>query len=407
MDPRLFLKLAPEGRQIMTFALRQALEVLQMPQQELAQWLFTEIEKNPLLELDARSPKKRFEGDFPCSISLYDHLKKQIRESFSHPKDLMIAEECLEHLDEKGFLSCSLESLSSLFNKPVEPVLAVLQTFDPPGVFARNLQEALLLQLRAKGKEKSLAFSLVQTCFDDLLHGRYGAIKKKLKEADISQAIGDLAHLSLRPTHAFHQEPATPIYPDLSIQKVEGGWLLELIEEELPKFHIQEQYFDLELESVEEKEALRTFKTQAKWICRSLSRRKKLLKDLGRILVCKQAAFLNQKGPLAPLSMKEVAEKLEIHESTLSRALAGKYAKTPRGILPLRSLISADPQAENAKELLEILIQSEDKQNPLTDDQLAKELNAKGFRVARRTVSKYRSQLKIGSASQRKNIGYR
>lgn len=387
----------------MTFALRQALEVLQMPQLDLAQWLLSEIEKNPLLELDSFYTKRRFEGEIPAPITLDEHLRSQIRENFLNEEERMIAEEFLLHLDERGFITCSLESISSLFNRPVEGVLKILQTFNPPGIFARNLQESLLLQLQAKGKEKTFAFNLVQNCFEDLLHGRYGAIKKKLKQSDLTGALTDLSRLSMRPAHIYTQEPTTPICPDLRLHKIEGGWTLELIEDELPKFHIQTQYLDIETESTEEKEALRTFKTQAKWISRSLSRRRKMLKDLGRILIRKQSSFLDQKGPLAQLTIKELAEKLEIHESTLSRALSGKYISTPRGIIPLRSLISADPAAENARQLLEKLIQDEDKEKPLTDDELAKELKIKGFRVARRTISKYRSQLKIGSASQRKH----
>lgn len=403
MDPRQFLKLAPERRMVMTFALRQALEILQMPQLDLGQWLQDEIEKNPLLELGPVQSKKRFEGELPASINLHEHLTNQIRENFSDDKDRLIAEEFLEHLDEKGFITCPPEVISSYFKRPVDRILAVLQTFDPPGIFARNLQEGLLLQLRAKGKASSMAFSLVQNCFDDLLHGRYGAIKKKLGSTDLNLAMSDLARLTLRPAHVFIQEPIAPVYPDLKIHKIEGGWSLELIEDELPSFHIQTEYLDIETESNEEKESLRNFKTQAKWIFRSLNRRRKMLREIGRILVRKQAAFLDQKGPLAQLSMKDLAEKLEIHESTLSRALSGKYASTPRGIIPLRSLVTAAPEAANARTTLETLVRGEDKQKPFTDDQLVQELGSKGFKVARRTVAKYRTQLKIGSASQRKH----
>lgn len=387
----------------MTFALRQALEVLQMTQLDLAQWLTKEIEKNPLLELDAFHSKRKFAGELPAPVPLYDHIQAQIRENFLEETERQIAQEFVQHLDERGFITCSLEDVSKLFNGSAEKVLTILQTFDPPGIFARNLQESLLIQLKAKGKQDSFASQLIQKCFEDLLNSRYGNIKKKLKRADLGEAINDLSSLTMRPAQVFKQEPITPIYPDLRLEKVEGGWTLELIEDELPKFHIQTQYLEIETESEEEYEALRTFKTQAKWIFRSLNRRRKMLKELGRILVCKQAAFLEQRKPLKVLTIKELSEKLEIHESTLSRALAGKYMSTPRGIIPLRSLISSDPSAKNAKDLLEKLIRNEDKRNPLTDDQLAKELKTNGFQVARRTISKYRSLLKIGSASQRKH----
>lgn len=403
MSQRPSLNLTPERRQIMTFALRQALEILQMTQLDLAQWLTKEIEKNPLLELDGFYGKRKFAGELIAPVPLYDHIQTQIRENFLNDEERKMAQEFVEHLDEKGFITCSLEEVSKLFNRSAKQVLTTLQTFDPPGIFARNLQESLLIQLKAKGKENTLASQLIEKCFEDLLNGRYGNIKKKLKRTDLREAINDLSSLTMRPAQVFKQEPITPIYPDLRLEKVDGGWTLELIEDELPKFHIQTEYLEIEAESEEEYEALRTFKTQAKWIFRSLSRRRKMLKELGRILVCKQAAFLDQKKPLKTLTIKELSEKLGIHESTLSRALAGKYMSTPRGIIPLRSLISSDPSAKNAKDLLEKLIRNEDKKNPLTDDQLAKELKTNGFQVARRTISKYRSLLKIGSASQRKH----
>lgn len=395
MTHRPLLKLRAERHLVLTFALRQALEVLQMPQQDLAQWLLNEIEKNPLLELKDQKLKHRFAGDFPARVSLYDHLNAQIRDHFLEPRDRKIAISLMHQLDERGYLPASIEN---------SRILKALQTFDPPGIFARSIQESLLIQLRAKGLSSSDAYFLVEHSYDALVHGRYAWIQKKYKQIDLKKAIGHLSKLLLRPARSFEEEPAATIIPDLLIQKIEGGWTLELVEEDLPKFHIQTQYEEQDAQSEEEKEALRSFKTQAKWIVRSLNRRRRLLKDVGRILVRKQALYLDEKGNLAPLSMKEIAETLQVHESTLSRALFGKYIATPRGVLPLRSLINRDPEAMSAKEMLEKLIAGEDKNRPLTDDQLADVLKEKGFHVARRTVAKYRVKLKIASASQRKAI---
>ncbi len=402
MDPRLFLKLAPERRLIMTYALRQSLEILQMTQLELSQWLNNEIEKNPLLEFSPVA-KYRFNLEIPSSLTLHEHLQAQIRDHFPHPHDRLIAQAFLEHLDDRGFLTAPLETLAAYFKKPLEPILATLQTFDPPGIFARNLQESLLLQLKAIGKTASLAYQLVDTCFDDLLHGRYCAIKKKLGAAQLAPAMHDLARLSLRPSTSFSQEPITPIHPDLLITKIDKGWTLQINEEDLPQFHIQSDYLDIMPDTPEEQQALRNFKTQAKWLIRSLTRRRKLLLEIGRIFIKKQAPYLHQKGPLQSLTIRELAETLEVHESTLSRALSGKYASTPRGLIPLRALITSAPAAETARGILEKLIAGEDKQNPLTDEQLAQQLKVKGFPIARRTIAKYRTQLKLGSASQRKN----
>ncbi|MBU6446878.1 MAG: hypothetical protein KGQ49_05715, partial [Verrucomicrobia bacterium] len=282
-------------------------------------------------------------------------------------------------------------------------ILHTLQTFDPPGIFARSLQESFLLQLKAKGKEKTLTFTLIEQCYDDLLHGRYGQIRKKLKSEELKKALLDVSRLALRPAHSFQEERGAFLTVDLLIQKVDGGWTIELIEDDLPRVHLRSEYLDVETNGTEEKRALQELRTRAKWVVRSLSRRRKLLLEIGRQLVKTQARFLEQKGPLAPLSSRALAQKLEIHESTLSRALAGKYATTPRGILSLRSLVPTDSESENAKQMLVSLIAAEDKQNPYTDDQLADALKEKGFPIARRTIAKYRNRLKIGSASQRKN----
>lgn len=395
MEKKPLLRLTPDRRLGMTLALRQALEILQMPQLELSAWLLNEIEKNPLLELETSKLKQPFQGEFATPITLFEHIQNQIRDHFPDSKDRDKAFEFMQLLDERGFLPETTES---------GILLTVLQTFDPPGLFARSLQECLLLQLKAKSLENTLAFSLVEKCYEDLLHGRYSSIRKKLKTNDIKGAILEVSRLSLRPASLFKHEPCAVISADLEIQKIEGGWTLELIEEDLPRFHIQSQYCELETESAEEKESLRHFKTRAKWICRSLNRRRKLLQEIGRFVVRRQSQFLDQKGPLVPLSMNELAENLQIHESTLSRALFGKYASTPVGILPLRALITTDPGAEKARQMLEKLIACEDKKHPLTDDELAKALKEKGFLIARRTIAKYRSKLKIRSASQRKNL---
>ena len=214
MDPKLFLKLAPERRMTMTFALSQALAILQMPQQELGAWLRSEIEKNPLLELKAAGPKKGIMPEIPARIHLYEHLQSQIREHFSDEKELRIAEDILERLDERGFVDGPLTECQ-------RPILTVMQTFDPPGIFARNLQEALILQLRAEGKTGTPAYDLVQNSYEDLLHGRYAAIKKRLGSGDLSQAMSHLARLSMRPAQGFWEEPISPVYPDLRIERVD------------------------------------------------------------------------------------------------------------------------------------------------------------------------------------------
>lgn len=377
----------------MTFALRQSLEILQMPQLDLAQWLEHEIEKNPLLKMDPKSGKYPLEKEPVASITLHEHLTNQVREQFSHQEDRRIAFGLMELLDEKGFLPLEV---------PEGPVLSVLQSFDPPGIFARNLRETLLLQLKRKELTHSLAYTLVEQFYEELIHGRFAKIKKKLKGVHIQEAIKTLSRLATRPACQFQEEILKPLIPDLFIKRTQSGWTLEVNQEHIPSFHIEEKYLDLKINE-EERETIRLFKTQAKWLFRSLAHRRELLQKIGCILVCRQAQFLDQKGPLASVTIKELAQKLEIHESTLSRALFEKYVATPRGILSLKSLITSDPESSSAKQMLKKLISSESKTAPLTDEELTEALKKEGFDIARRTVAKYRNKLKIGSVSKRKH----
>ena len=407
MKSRLRLTQAPERRLAMTFSLRQALEILQMPQQELAQWIAQEIEKNPLLEVIPSSQKPPPLVDIPSTPSLYEHLLQQIRDSFPHPTQRRLAEGFAQHLDEKGFLSTSLEDLSTLFQKSkpeLETLLATLQTFDPPGIFARSLQEALLLQLKAQGDSHSAPFHLIQHCFEDLMRGRYMAIKKKMGAIDLATAIQKLARLRFRPAEAFQREPTPLATVDLFIVQTEKGWTVATCEDEIPKFQFSPAYASLIPQSPEEKVSVLTWSTAAKWLMRSLKRRRQILLQIGTWLARKQTPYLAQTGPLRPLTAKDLSQELHLSESTLSRALSGKYVATPRGLLPIKSLLLPAPSTVDARMALSQLVAQENKKTPLTDDQLSIALHAQGYKIARRTITKYRKELHIASTAARKHL---
>lgn len=389
------LKSSHQMRPAIAFSLRQALEMLQMPQHELAQWLLSEIERNPLLEAHPVSlPTYRKDAaHIEAPPTLHDHLMRQIRERFPLPMDRDAAIRLLEHLDERGYLSSWPEEI------PLDAFLPILQSFDPPGIFARDLRECLLLQLQPDCP----AYRIVNQCFKDLLHGRFEMIKKKTGLTDLALAIQALARLTLRPADLFRTEVNAPAIADLSITKIGKTWIVEAREEELPKIYLRADYLALVPESIDEKRSLRSWTASAKWLFRSLKRRRLLLLEIGAFLVRRQAAYLEQKGSLQPLSLQELSKHLRLHESTLSRALAGKHALTPRGFLPLRSLLSSAPEADLAKQALQKLIAQEDKKDPFSDAEIVVRLQETGLTLARRTVAKYRKNLKIGPASRRKH----
>ena len=383
------LGITPKKSLVMTFQMKEALQILQMPQQELSAYLQEQIEKNPLLCEVERSEPKIFEKELEAKVSIYDHLEKQIQETFLNERDRQIAMGYFQQLDEKGFLSDLKPSSGS------DRILKILQTLDPPGIFAKNLQECFLLQLNPESE----AYFLVRDHFEDLLHQRYSKLNKKYK--NLSKDLDVLSQLRTRPIEAFDKGISFPIIPDLSFEKQETGWEIRVLNEEIPLLFLNPKYQNT-AKTNEEQKTLSNWIAHGKGLISSLSRRKEILLQIGIKIVQRQAQYLLQGGPLAPLTIEELCEALGVHESTISRALSGKYAETPRGVISLRSLISSCPEKIEAKEILQKLIFSENKSAPFSDEDLASQLEKKGHRIARRTVSKYRKELKIQTAKKRK-----
>ncbi len=434
---------------LMSLAMQQAFHVLQMPLVELEQWLKDEIEQNPALEYqdvseeevpDSSSETEPSEIDFETSrfevlssldegfesalfeeekhfeepihkLSLYEHLMVQAEMALP-VEELLFAEVLIGNLDQRGFLAASL---STLFNKEklskAEAVLAKIQAFDPPGIAAPNLKMSLLLQLCLKGKEETLAYLLIDRHFDDLVHNRLRVLQKSLgcSDEELHRAVfQEIANLDLHPAARFNFEQLQSIAPDLIILKEEDSWQIEVNEETLPAFRVAPAFIQ---SATAEASYFRKQVAAAKWLERILERRRKILKEIGSFLIKRQAPFLSgeTKAP-APLTMLELAEALEMHHSTIVRAVAHKYVHCAPGLFPLRSFfthVKVETDAEaispaQVKELLKELIEKEDKRAPLSDQALAEEIQRQGVSVARRTMAKYRQALKIAPASHRK-----
>ncbi len=401
--PRTILK----QQVIMTVGLQQRLAVLEMSRQELIERIQEELDKNPVLEAKKLySPKHPF-PEMVHIHSLEDSLKQQIRENFSENKDRALATKIMRYLDEKGFLSHSIEELAkeiSVSTAELESIIRTLQTFEPPGIFARNLQESLLLQLKAKGEEGSLPFRIVEHCFEELIHGRYSSLKKKMKREDLAKAIQKLASLQLRPLSCLKREIAIPIIPDLKVFRSPKEWLVLMNDEEFPEIEINLDYTALAPSSIEEKETLKTWHSEARNLLDSIVNRRKLLLKVAKYLTHLQSDFLSSRGNLKPLSVQELSLLFGLHESTMSRILSSKYIETPRGTFPLKELLCFNPEAKKVKEILVKLIQNENKEHPVTDEEIAQELKKQGHLIARRTIAKYRKTLGFLPSKARKNF---
>ncbi len=392
------LKSRTEQATIITLALREALSILEMPLPDFAQWLQQQIEQNPALQFEEieseeweEEPHNELEGLTapPEEISwieqieapaqtLYSHLLGQAREILSCPDDLKEMEELIGNLDEKGFLEEAADPA----------LLKLLQSLDPPGIGAKNLQHSLLLQLERQGNQQTLAYRLIQNHYDDFIHSR----SLPCSEHALQSAIDILSSLSLDPAAPFRSQPLIPQTPDIFI---DTSGAITLNDSLLPRFKLS-----LTPE-------LSRFEPSARWIEKMVSRRGEIITAIVKIVLEVQSDFFySRTSDLHPLSFKQIAEKLSLHESTISRAVKEKVVSCPRGIFPLRFFFphsSSDSISHHtAKERIKTLIERENKQKPLSDQDLAIALHAQGIPCARRTVTKYRKSLKIPAAFQRK-----
>lgn len=460
---------------IMLPQMQQALHLLQMPVMELSMALNEEMEKNPLLETDVEPIEieqneteeekdlteqemnfdeknfeilrqldedfkdhflesgnfikkrtsedeklKAFQDSLVCEdISLFEHLMKQAKETFENKEKLNMATCLIGNFDERGFLSTPLLEiayLSQASEENLKEILKEIQTFEPYGVGATSVQECLLIQLRCLRKEHSLAYSLLENCFDDLLHNRLPVMQKTLgcTKEDLLEAIDKIAKLDLHPGFWYVNQVVQHIVPDVTLRQDGENLIAEVDNDIIPQIKLNKRYLrmlDDEKIPIETKTFIKQNLMSAKWLIKNILQRNDTIIRIAEFLAKTQREFfIDPKGNLIPMTMKVVAEELDLHESTIARAVANKYINSPRGIFPLRSFFTnayitnsgEDISSKTVKDGLEKLIQSENKKKPLSDDALSDALKQDGISCARRTISKYRAQLNIGNASQRK-----
>ena len=406
-----------DQRLVMNMGMRRAFEVLQMPIAELSDWLEREIEQNPTLEI-----AKRRQGDLsylemtiPQAPSQREHLAREIQDHFDGEKEREIAEYIGGSLDVKGFLTLSVEELSSALNVEKSLVLNVLRIFqrmEPVGLGTEGVREALLVQLEVRGLKRSVLYSVVEQYYTDLLHSRLKKISKMfgLSTQELKSLIAsDLRPLTPFPGHFFLHPYNPSITPDITVEKENDMWKIEV--RELPSFRIQPSCLrvvkDKSLKG-EDLKYIRRHVAEGKWLSHILERRQSTLEKIMAYILKKQADFLE--GTLdtpLPMTMCEIAAALEKSESTITRAIAHKYVASPIGLLKLRSFFTQAIVTDKgvvsnkkAKDLLVKWIAQEEK--PLSDEALSKRLKAEGIPCARRTVAKYRQGLNILKASTRK-----
>lgn len=453
------LNLEQSQKLIMTPELRQAMVVLQLPALELSGYVDQMLRDNPVLEMredgedgpaestqadewdwedyfyDAGDPgytrpvpeeknSWTLENFLSASPTLHDHLMWQLQVSPCSESQQAIGEFLIGNIDDNGYLCISLEEAARIlqaYPAQVQKVLAIIQNFDPPGIGARNLAECLLLQLERCGVVDLKVKQVINFHLPDLAAGRLNRVAKSLGiSLAEAQGLADVIRtLDPKPGRAYGSgQDVRYIVPDVIIEKVEGQYVVTVNDGAANRLTISPTYQALlrrggECEcDPQTRKFIESKLEAAAWLMRCIEQRRVTLFRVACCLAELQRDFLDRGVKyLQPLTLKEVAARLGIHESTVSRATANKYAQTPQGVFELKFFFASgvkrqanlrDASSESIKRLLTELVAGEDRHHPLSDQQLAELLRQNGLQIARRTVAKYRDQVGIPSAPKRR-----
>jgi RNA polymerase sigma-54 factor len=374
------------------------------------------------------------------SKDLSTYLREQVQMLDLTPRQLLLAEEFIGNIAEDGYLGATLEEIVHGVNQVLqehaeqserevvpqlytlaeaEEMLRIIQQLDPPGVGARDLRECLLLQLEARKATDTLVYRLVKEAFDDLKAHRWSDLAKRfgLDAVEVQKVADELAKLDPKPGLQHSAANEGYIIPDLTVEKIDGEYKVFLNDGGLPRLRISKTYQAIARDKKqfqgENKDFINQRMNSAHWMIQAIEQRRQTMLKVMNFIVDRQREFF-EKGVeyLKPLTLREVADVINMHESTVSRVTNEKYVQTPRGLLPLKFFFSSglstttgeDASARSIKAQIEKLVADEDPKNPLTDQQIVELFEQKGVRIARRTVAKYRDQLSILPARMRKRL---
>ncbi|AKL94698.1 RNA polymerase sigma-54 factor RpoN [Clostridium aceticum] len=452
------LHLEQSQKLIMTPQLKQAIKILQLATFELDQYIQHQVEVNPVLEItpplkedsytvererqmEEKINWKEYLEDFnnyeyskpsynednqfnyenivSSNTTLQEHLLFQYNIAVLDYRYKEIGEYIIDNLNDNGYLIGTVEEIAKELNQeidPVENILAIIQTFDPPGVAARNLKECLLIQLRQLGITNKNVYRVVEEYLEEVAQNKYPYVAKQLGvDAGEVQEICDLIRtLEPKPGRKFASVSNNYIVPDAAIKKIGNEYIIMLNDKNLPSLTIREDYRKLIASEGGDTDAAKFLNDKlnsAVWLIRSIEQRRQTIYKVVEVIIKKQKNFFEHgKKHLRPLTLKEIAEEIEVHESTVSRATNGKYVDTPIGVFELKYFFSSGVgssdgdgiSAESIKNHMREIIDAENPCKPWSDDKIAKLLGERGIVISRRTVAKYREDMRIASSSKRK-----
>lgn len=393
-------------------------EMISRLDEEWRDYFFQNLQNRPYTREDAEKHQFMFDS-ITQKESLQEHLFNQLNIAGLSEEDHLIGEMILGNINDDGYLTTTIEELassSSCDRDHLEDILTLIQDFHPSGIAARDLKECLLLQLERLGKADKLAGEIVRNHIDKLGKRKYQDIAKALKVSvdDIMEEVKFITALDPTPGRLYSTDATTYITPEILVKKVNGKYVVILNDQHLPHVRINTHYKRMLNDPNTSKEAKSYIREKIRsgiFLMKSIDQRQSTLERIANEIVKKQVEFLDHGiTKLRPMTMASVAEAVKVHETTVSRAVSGKYMRTPNGIFELKYFFTPAIKNENGNELsnktvkhiIKEMIDNEDKSKPLSDQDIVKKLKEQGIEIARRTVAKYRLVLHIPSSHMRK-----
>jgi RNA polymerase sigma-54 factor len=455
-------------QQVLAPQLQQSLLILQAPLLELRNLVQQEMETNPVLEelpnepespasTDTAAADQEFKEEFDklakldeewrdymaqssgysarsqedeekrqfffdsivTQETLQQHLMSQLNQQVLNANDRKTAELIIGNIDDNGFLQTTPEEMAlntGIPQEDFEHMLTLIQSFYPPGVGARDLQECLLIQLKRAGKGNGLEYKIIAEHMQDLGKRRFPEIARRIGVTveQVQKCANNIAQLEPRPGAIFAEAPKNYVVPDVTVEKINGEYQIILNGEQIPHLRISNTYKDImakEGNGNEVKDYIRDKIRSGKFLIKSIHQRQQTISNIAHQIVSRQREFFEHgSSQLKPMTMVQIADAVGVHETTVSRAISGKYMATPQGVYEMKYFFTPGYQTSSGesmsntsvKEAILDLVKNEDGNAPLSDKEIVEILSKRGIPIARRTVAKYRTELNILPSNMRR-----
>jgi RNA polymerase sigma-54 factor len=364
--------------------------------------------------------KRQFFFDsIPTQETLQQHLMSQLNQQMLNGDDRKTAELTIGNIDDNGFLQTTPEEMAlntGIAQEDFENMLTLIQSFYPPGVGARDLRECLLIQLKREGKQSSLEYKIISEHMADLGKRRFPEIARRMgiSAEQVQKCANNIAQLDPRPGAIFAEAPKNYVLPDVTVEKINNNYQVILNGEQIPHLRISNTYKDImaqDSNGSEVKDYIRDKIRSGKFLIKSIHQRQQTISNIAHQIVSRQREFFDKGSAfLKPMTMVQIADAVGVHETTVSRAISGKYMSTPQGVFEMKYFFTPGYQTASGesmsntsvKEAILDLVKSETGDSPLSDKEIVEILSKRGIPIARRTVAKYRTELNILPSNMRR-----